>query len=285
MRVAPARWRPPQSEEGGRNPRAATALPAARRACYLFARNVRGMPAMQRAALFILLMLLPCVAHAQKRVALVIGNSAYKHAGSSPTPRTTQPTWRPPQEARLPGHRRLRPRQGRLRPQGPRLSPAPERRRVGVFFYAGHGLQVAGRTTWCRWTPSSPRPPRSSSRWCGSTSCSASMERAENTNVMFLDACRDNPLARNLARAHGHALGRDRARPCRGRVRRRHADQLLDPAGQRGARRNRPQLALCRGAGQAHGGAGDDLSAMLIEVRNDVMQETENKQVPWEHRR
>ncbi len=29
------------------------------------------------------------------------------------------------------------------------------------------------------------------------------MERQTNTNVLFLDACRDNPLARNLARAMG----------------------------------------------------------------------------------
>jgi hypothetical protein len=27
----------------------------------------------------------------------------------------------------------------------------------------------------------------------------------------------------------------------------------------------------------------DDLSTMLIDVRNDVMRETQNKQVPWEH--
>ena len=29
------------------------------------------------------------------------------------------------------------------------------------------------------------------------------MERQTSTNVLFLDACRDNPLARNLARAMG----------------------------------------------------------------------------------
>ena len=29
------------------------------------------------------------------------------------------------------------------------------------------------------------------------------MERLTNTNMLFLDACRDNPLSRNLARAMG----------------------------------------------------------------------------------
>ena len=31
------------------------------------------------------------------------------------------------------------------------------------------------------------------------------------------------------------------------------------------------------------GASGDDLSALLIDVRNDVRKETSNKQVPWEH--
>ena len=30
-----------------------------------------------------------------------------------------------------------------------------------------------------------------------------SMERETSTNILFMDACRDNPLARNLARALG----------------------------------------------------------------------------------
>ena len=29
------------------------------------------------------------------------------------------------------------------------------------------------------------------------------MEQQTNTNILFLDACRDNPLARNLARSMG----------------------------------------------------------------------------------
>ena len=41
-----------------------------------------------------LLTLVPSVAQAEKRVALVIGNSAYKHTPSSPIPRTMPPTWR-----------------------------------------------------------------------------------------------------------------------------------------------------------------------------------------------
>ena len=41
---------------------------------------------MLRVTLVLLLLLAPSVAHAEKHVALVIGNSAYKHAGVLPNP-------------------------------------------------------------------------------------------------------------------------------------------------------------------------------------------------------
>ena len=41
------------------------------------------------------------------------------------------------------------------------------------------------------------------------------MERETSTNILILDACRDNPLARNLARALGTRSTQIGARPCR----------------------------------------------------------------------
>ena len=71
------------------------------------------------------------------------------------------------------------------------------------------------------------------------------MEREANTNILFLDACRDNPLARNLARAMGPRSAEMDADLPRSKAAR-HADQLLDPAGQRRSRRGGPQLAVFR---------------------------------------
>jgi len=52
---------------------------------------------MLRAAVALLfLLLLPSGAHAEKRVALVIGNSSYRMPASWPIQETTQPTWRRP---------------------------------------------------------------------------------------------------------------------------------------------------------------------------------------------
>jgi uncharacterized caspase-like protein len=109
------------------------------------------------------------------------------------------------------------------------------------------------------------------------------MERQVPTNIIFLDACRNNPLARNLARAMGTRsteIGRGLA-PVESGV-----GTLISFSTQPG------NIALDgKGRNSPFAGAlakrlassSDDLSALLIDVRNDVRKETENKQIPWEH--
>ena len=154
---------------------------------------------------------------------------------------------------------------------------------MGLFFYAGHGLQVGGQNYLV------PIDARLESA-AGLTSNSIrldvvhrTMERETKTNVIFLDACRDNPLSRNLARCDGDALVADRQGPGRGRIGRGHADQLLDAAGNvalDGEGRNSPYAAsLIRHIGDPR----DDLSTLLIQVRNEVMAATNDRQIPWEH--
>jgi hypothetical protein len=109
------------------------------------------------------------------------------------------------------------------------------------------------------------------------------MERTARTNILFLDACRNNPLARNLARAMGTRsadIGRGLA-PVESGVgtlisfSTQPGNVALDGAG-----RNSPYAsALVRHIAAS----SDSLSDLLIAVRNDVRKETENKQVPWEH--
>jgi uncharacterized caspase-like protein len=109
------------------------------------------------------------------------------------------------------------------------------------------------------------------------------MEREAQTNILFLDACRDNPLARNLARAMGTrsaAIGRGLAAVESGlgtliSFSTQPGNVALDGTG-----RNSPFA----GALVKHiSFSNDDLSAMLIAVRNDVLRETQRRQVPWEH--
>jgi hypothetical protein len=109
------------------------------------------------------------------------------------------------------------------------------------------------------------------------------MERLTDTNILFLDACRDNPLARNLARSMGtrsSEIGRGLAQVEAGigtliSFSTQPGNVALDGTG-----RNSPFA----GALVKHmGSSNDDLSAILISVRNDVMKQTQRKQVPWEH--
>ena len=85
---------------------------------------------------------------ADKRVALVIGNSAYDHVGSSPTRRTT-----PRAIADDAPQRRLRRRRDasktsaalRHAPRAPRLLGQDARDAdIAVVYYAGHGIEVDG---------------------------------------------------------------------------------------------------------------------------------------------
>ena len=109
------------------------------------------------------------------------------------------------------------------------------------------------------------------------------MEREAPTNILFLDACRNNPLARNLAGAMGTrsaVIGRGLAAVESG------AGTLISFSTQPGnvaldgAGRNSPFAgALVKHLSSSQ----DDLGSILIAVRNDVMEKTERKQVPWEH--
>ena len=86
---------------------------------------------------------------------------------------------------------------------------------VAVFFYAGHGLQVGGQNYL---VPVDAELVTASSldfEMVRLDLVHRAMEREASTNILFIDACRNNPLARNLARTMGTrstAIGRGLAR-------------------------------------------------------------------------
>jgi uncharacterized caspase-like protein len=109
------------------------------------------------------------------------------------------------------------------------------------------------------------------------------MESEAQTNILIIDACRDNPLARNLARAMGTRsleIGRGLAAVESGvgtliSFSTQPGNVALDGTG-----RNSPFA----GALTKHMSlSNDDLSTLLIKVRNDVIAQTKRRQVPWEH--
>jgi uncharacterized caspase-like protein len=103
-------------------------------------------PMVRVAVALLMLVLLPAVALAEKRVALVVGNSAYKHAGE-----LTNPTNDATDMSAALKKRGFQVIDGfdldkvafdrKVRDFATALSGAD----VGLLFYAGHGLQVAGQ--------------------------------------------------------------------------------------------------------------------------------------------
>ena len=234
--------------------------------------------------LLIIAMLLPSTAHSQKRVALVIGNSAYQHTGKLANPRNDASDMVDVLKAHgfqvIEGHDLSKAAMEAKLREFARALTANE---VGLFFYAGHGLQVSG-TNYL--VPVDARLEDASGldfELIQLDLVQRTMEREVGTNIIFLDACRDNPLARNLARALGTRsveIGRGLA-PTQG-----GAGTLISFSTQPG------NVAL-DGTGRNSPFAGalvkrlvgtkDDISAILIDVRNDVMKATQDRQVPWEH--
>ncbi len=154
---------------------------------------------------------------------------------------------------------------------------------VGVFFYAGHGLQVAGQNFLVPVDAKAEGGEALDFEMVRVDVIHRAMERQTHTNILFLDACRDNPLARNLSRSMGtrsSEIGRGLAPVELGigtliSFSTQPGNVALDGTG-----RNSPFA----GALVRHLSRSDrDLGAILIGVRNDVMKETQRKQVPWEH--
>jgi hypothetical protein len=221
---------------------------------------------------------------AGKRVALVIGNSGYEHAGELVNPKNDAADVAAALEkvgfVVISGiDLDKRGMENAVRRFAREMTGAE----AGAFFYAGHGLQVAGQNYLVPTDAKLDDAAGVDFELIRLDLVQRTMEGAAKTNILFLDACRDNPLARNLARAMGTrstAVGKGLASVESGigtliSFSTQPGNVALDGKG-----RNSPFAGAL--AQQLLAGRGD-LADMLISVRRSVMQATDNRQVPWEH--
>lgn len=224
------------------------------------------------------------VAQGQRRVALVIGNSSYEHTTPLANPKNDATDIAATLEKLgfevVVGTDLDKGKMDRtIRTFAEKLRGAS----LGVFFYAGHGLQVDQQNYLVPIDAQLSSASALDFELVRLDLVQRTMERESKVNVLFFDACRDNPLARNLARAMGTrsaGIGRGLAPVESGEgtliaFSTQPGNVALDGQG-----RNSPFAA---GVVKHISTPGEDISAVLINVRNDVMQATGRRQVPWDH--
>ncbi|MBI5319300.1 caspase domain-containing protein [Bradyrhizobium sp.] len=223
-------------------------------------------------------------AMAERKVALVVGNSAYLNVPRLPNPRNDASDL----IARLksigfevtPG---LDLDRNALLQSLATFGRAAEGADVALFFYAGHGLQVNGQNYL---VPVDGKVEYEAELDIALVPVSLVMQqlaRGSRVNLVFLDACRDNPFAKDLSRTLGTrsatALGRGLSRIQTASGTFIAFATQPDNVAQDGDGRNSPfTKALLANIEKP----GLSISDLMIEVRNDVMRQTNGKQVPWD---
>jgi hypothetical protein len=158
-----------------------------------------------------------------------------------------------------------------------------ETSKLALFFYAGHGLQVDGRNYLVPIDAKLTRPGDLALDAIDIKVVLDQMEEVQRVNLVFLDACRDNPLSRSFASRLGtrsSSVGAGLA-PINSTIgtliafATQPSNVALDGTG-----RNSPfSEALLRHIKTS----GADISEVMRRVRRDVIETTNRRQVPWDH--
>jgi len=220
----------------------------------------------------------------EKRVALVIGNSAYQNTPALPNPRNDateigKVLKRLGFEVDVQVDLTKSTLDKVLRQFGDRLEGA----QVAVFYYAGHGIQVAG-TNYLIPIDATLRKEKDLYFEVSELNLVLQqMEGAQRVNLVFLDACRDNPLSKKLAEGMGSGrftlIGRGLA-PMKA-----SDGTMISYATKDGevASDGKGKHSPYSQAILNHIEAPMEISQMLRKVREDVKKITDNRQTPWEY--
>ena len=216
----------------------------------------------------------PSVNNSQ-RVALVIGNSAYKDAPLTNPVNDARAIARALQESGFAVISRENIDQGgmlsALREFGDRLRGGG----TGLFYYAGHGMQIKGRNYLIPVGASIEREDEVAYNAVDAQAVLDKMEAAGNVaNIMILDACRNNPFTRSTRSGQAGLA------------------QMDAPVGTLVAYATSPGAVASDGSGSnglytqhlltAIRQPGNKVEDVFKQVRANVRRDSQGKQVPWE---
>jgi len=231
-----------------------------------------------RSALFTLVMLFSAAAAAETRIALVIGNSNY---ASGPLPNPANDAQMMADTLGSLGFEVIARRNAdqntmkrAIQEFGSRLEKGGPSA-VGLFYYAGHGVQLNGRNYLIPTTAQIDREGDVEIEAVSADWVIEQMRYARNRlNIVILDACRNNPFTRSM-RSVDHGLA-----------------TMDAPAGILIAYSTAPGAVAMDGNGrdspytealsQAMRNQHEPVEQIFKHVRVGVMSATANKQVPWE---
>ena len=216
---------------------------------------------------------------ANERVALVIGNAAYEHVAPLANPRNDAEDMAA-----------LLKRLGFAVTEGLDLTDAAMEDRIRAFarrakvaevtllFYAGHGMQVGGVNYLL---PVDARLADEADLDFEAVALDLVLKSmGTGTNLVFLDACRDNPFARSWAGTGRSAMGRGLTRVEGASASGMFIAFATDPdsIAADGEGRNSPFTAALKRHIET---PGLEVNSLLTEVRNSVLKSTGNVQRPW----
>jgi len=224
------------------------------------------------------------VACAEKRVALVIGNSAYEHVPRLQNPVNDASDMRTKLAAlgfQIFGGADLD--RTKMISALTGFGRAAENADVALVFYAGHGLQVNGQNYLVPVDANVEFEAELDIALVPFSIVMQQLSRGSRINIALLDACRDNPFSQGLSRSMGTravgALGRGLSRVNSAAGTFIAYATAPDNVAQDGTGRNSPfTSAVLKFIDRP----GLSLSDMMIDVRNEVIQSTNGKQVPWD---
>ncbi|HWN48750.1 MAG TPA: caspase family protein, partial [Xanthobacteraceae bacterium] len=240
----------------------------------------RHLPSLLLPVLVVAVLALSVPAHAQTRIALVIGNSAYQKVANLANPAHDAQdvseslkrlgfTVNTVTDADFDGFRRA------LRDFG-RMAPSAD---MAVFYFAGHGVEIDGNN-WLLPTDAELKSDVDArTEAIGLRSAMDAVATARTLGLVILDACRNNPFS-SLRRA-----GATRSVQMLGLAPVEPADNVLVAYAARdgtvaadGAGRNSPYAAALLKHIET---PGLEVDFLFRNIRDDVMAATKNEQQPF----
>jgi TPR repeat protein len=217
------------------------------------------------------------MARAETRVALVIGNGAYRSVPTLDNPPNDAKDVAA--ELRTLGFKvttGVDLNQASMEHALAEFSRAAASADVSLFYYGGHGLQVAAHNYLIPVDVELHSEEDIYRHAISLDDILKALEQGDGLHLVFLDACRTNPLKDAPPSAHGEGLAR-----------------VGNAAGFLIAFATQPDNVAYDGAGRNSPFAqsllghlatlGQSISGMMIEVRKDVIATTGGAQIPWEN--